>query len=50
MWLTGRLVPDHKTIADLSPGSDRQRVDVLDHAPDALLRWPVSQARLARSR
>src|SRR5262245_807991 len=33
-----------------SPRSGGQRVDVLDHAHDALLRWPVSQARLAGSR
>jgi hypothetical protein len=33
-----------------SPRSDGQLMDILDHALDALLRWPVSQARLAGSR
>src|ERR1700732_3101605 len=33
-----------------SPRSGRQRVDVLDHALDALLRWPVPQIRLSGSR
>src|SRR6202521_4758128 len=33
-----------------SPRSGRQRVDVLDHALDALLRWPVPQVRLSGSR
>src|SRR6478609_11564295 len=32
------------------PRLDCQRVDVFHHALDALLRWPVSQARLAGSR
>src|SRR5262245_18460140 len=32
------------------PGSDCQRVNGFHHALDALLRWPVSQARLAGSR
>src|ERR1700692_2671250 len=32
------------------PRSVRQRVDLLNHALDALPRWPVSQARLAGSR
>src|SRR5881409_3341428 len=32
------------------PGSDCQHVNVFHHALDALLRWPVSQARLAGSR
>src|SRR6476620_7418274 len=33
-----------------SPRSGGQRVDVLDHALDALPRWPVPQIRLAGSR
>src|ERR1700681_2724073 len=33
-----------------SPRSGRQRMDILDHALDALLRWPVPQVRLAGSR
>src|ERR1700687_5843672 len=33
-----------------SPRSSGQRVDVLDHALDALLRWPVPQIRLSGSR
>src|SRR6478672_652087 len=32
------------------PRSARQCMDLLNHAPDALLRWPVTQARLAGSR
>src|ERR1700756_216649 len=32
-----------------SPRSSGQRVDVLDHALDALLRWPVPQIRLSGS-
>src|SRR5262252_275731 len=32
------------------PRSVRQRMDLLDHTLDTLLRWPVSQARLAGSR
>src|SRR5215471_12838663 len=32
------------------PRSDGQRVDVFHHTLDALLRWPVPQARLAGSR
>src|SRR5258708_8079845 len=33
-----------------SPRSGSLRVDLLDHALDALLRWPVPQIRLAGSR
>src|ERR1700686_1964872 len=33
-----------------SPRSGRQRVDVLDHALDALPRWPVPQVRFSGSR
>src|SRR5450759_920703 len=33
-----------------SPRSGSQRVDVLDHSLDALLRWPVPQIRLSGSR
>src|SRR3979490_3647341 len=33
-----------------TPRSSGQRVDVLDHALDALLRWPVPQIRLSGSR
>src|SRR6202790_2795046 len=33
-----------------SSRSGGQRVDVLDHALDALLRWPVPQVRLSGSR
>jgi hypothetical protein len=33
-----------------SPRSDGQRVDVLDHALDALPRWPVPKVRLSGSR
>src|SRR5215468_6952516 len=32
------------------PRSVRQRMDLLDHTLDALLRWPITQARLAGSR
>src|SRR5258708_28195050 len=33
-----------------SPRSGGQRMDILDHALDALLRWPVPQIRLTGSR
>ena len=31
-------------------GYARQRMDILDHSLDALLRWPVPQVRLSGSR
>lgn len=56
MWLTGRLVPDHKTIADVSPrtmvlrSARSARGSWLFAASSACLPGPVSRSTAASSR